>query len=92
MLVDIIRSFHTSIAARIRVDGKLLGEIEMNSGLRQGCTMAPTLFNLYAEVVAEKWAEAVQSVEGVGVELLYMLGQQLFRRSSEMTVDKGEVR
>ena len=39
--------------------------------------MAPTLFNLYASVVAEKWTEAVQDVEGVGVELLYKLDQQL---------------
>ena len=48
----------------------------------------------HAEVVAEKWTEAVQRVEGVGVELLYKLDQELFRRStrgiSEMTVDKGE--
>ena len=55
MLVDIIRSFHTGMEARIRVDGELLEKIEVNNGLRQGCTMAPTLFNLYAGVVAEKW-------------------------------------
>ena len=68
--------------------------IEVNNGLRQGCTRAPTLFNLYAEVVAENWTEAVQNVKGMGVELLYKLDQQLFRRStrgaSELTVDKGE--
>ena len=56
--------------------------------------MAPTLFSLYASVVAEKWTEAVQDVDGVGVEMLYKLDQQLFRRStrgaSKVTVDKGE--
>ena len=36
LLVDIIRSFHTSMEARIRVDGELLEEIEVNNGLRQG--------------------------------------------------------
>ena len=79
LLVDIIRSFHTGMEARIRVNGKLLEKIEVNNSLRQGCTMAPTLFNLYAGVVAEKWTEAVQDV---GVELPYMLDQQLFRRST----------
>ena len=56
--------------------------------------MTPTLFNLYVGVVAEKWTEAAQDVEDVGVELLYKLDQQLFRRStrgaSEVTVNKGE--
>ena len=76
------------------MDGKLLEDIEVNNGSRQGCSMAPTLFNLYASVVPEKWREAVQDVEGEGVELLYKLDQQLFRRSirgaSEMKVDKAE--
>ena len=52
VLVDVVRSFHTNMMARVRVDGELLEEIGVNNGLRQGCTMAPTLFNLYACVVA----------------------------------------
>ena len=92
-LVGII-SFHTNIEARIRVDGELSEETEVNNGLRQGWTMASTVFNLYASVVAEKWTEAVQDVEGVRAKLLYKLDQQLFRKStrgaSEISVDKGE--
>ena len=78
LLVEIIRSFHTNMKARIRVDGELLEEIGVNNGLCQGCTMAPILFNLYAGVVAERWTEAVHDVEDVGVELLYKLDQQRF--------------
>ena len=48
VLVCIIKSFHTNMRARVRVDGELLEEIEVNNGLQQGCTMAPILFNLYA--------------------------------------------
>ena len=48
-----MRAFHEAIEARVRIDGELLDEIEVRNGLRQGCTMAPTLFNLYACVVAE---------------------------------------
>ena len=47
ILIDIIRSFHDNVNASIRVDGELLEEIEVNNGLRQGCSMSPTLFNLY---------------------------------------------
>ena len=39
--------------ARLRIDGEMLEEIEVANSLRQGCTMAPTLFNLYACIVAE---------------------------------------
>ena len=31
---------------------------------------ATNLFNLYANVVAENWTEALQDAEGVGVKLL----------------------
>ena len=32
--MGIIKSFHTNMRARVRVDGKLLEEIEVNNGLR----------------------------------------------------------
>ena len=76
------RSFHEAMEARVRVGGELLDEIEVRNGLRQGCTMAPTLFNLYACVVAERWLEKVKDVEGVGTCIYYKLDQQLFRRST----------
>ena len=51
--------------ASIRVDGELLKEIEVNNGLRQGCSMAPTLFNLDACVVGERWLSRVAEMEDV---------------------------
>ena len=52
VLVDIIKSFHDDMKARIRLGQTLLEEINVNNGLCQGCTMVPiaTLFNLYAGV------------------------------------------
>ena len=94
VLVCIIKSFHTNMRARVRVDGELLEEIEVNNGLRQGCTMAPILFNLYACVVAERWLDRVQNEEGVGTCMLYKLDQHLFCRSTrnacEMIMRRGE--
>ena len=34
-LIDIVRSFHDNMKARIRVDGELLEETEVENGLRQ---------------------------------------------------------
>ena len=94
VLVDVVRSFHTNMMARVRVDGELLEEIGVNNGLRQGCTIAPTLFNLYACVVAERWLEKVQNEEDVGTRVLYRLDQQLFRKNArnacEVVANKGE--
>ena len=57
----------------------MLDEIEVTNGLRQGCTMAPTLFNMYACVVLERWLEKAEGVEGIGTHILYKLDQQLFK-------------
>ena len=80
--------------AKLWVDGEMLREIEVENGLRQGCTMAPLLFNLYACVMAERWLEMVCDVEGVGTCLFYKCDQQLFQRytknASEDVVRKCE--
>ena len=69
ILIDIIRSFHDNMNASIRVDGELLEEIEVYIGLRQGCSMASTLLNLYACVVGEGWLSRVAEMEDVGAIL-----------------------
>ena len=44
VLIKIVRSFHENMTAQNRLDKELEG-INMNNGLRQGCTIAPMLFN-----------------------------------------------
>ena len=79
-LIDIIRALHDNMKASIRVDGELLEEIEVNNGLRQGCSMASTLFNLYTCVVGERWLSRVAEMEDAGSYLRYKFDQQLYRR------------
>ena len=94
-LVEIIKSFHCNMKARVRVDGELLDEIEVNTSLHQGCMMAPTLFSMYACVVVKRWLEGVESVEGSGTHILYKLNQQLLhgsiRNAREMLLIKGSL-
>ena len=73
VLINIVRSFHENMTAQIRLDGELLEGIDVNNGLRQGCTIAPTLFNLYSCAVTERWFSQIKNVEGVGTRLLYRL-------------------
>ena len=80
ILIDIIRSFHNNMNVSIRVDGELLEGIEVNNGLSQGCSMAPTPFNLYVCVVGGRWLSRVAEMKDVGIYLIQIWSQQLFRR------------
>ena len=56
VVVRLVKSFHEDMSANLRIHGEALeGEIAVTNGLRQGCTMAPTLFNLYFNQVVEAW-------------------------------------
>ena len=79
-LVKLIRSFHEDTKAKIRLDGVVLEEISVQNGLRQGCCMAPVLFNLYTCLVVERWLARVEGVEGTGITVHYKYDQRLFRR------------
>ncbi|XP_065189675.1 uncharacterized protein LOC135820285 [Sycon ciliatum] len=65
-LLSLIRSLHVGMRARVRISGRLTEDIYVNNGLRQGCTLAPTLFNLYFAAVMSSWRSR-SSVPGVSL-------------------------
>ena len=73
-LVNIIRSLHDGMKTEITMDGATTPEIEVTNGLRQGCTIAPTLFNLYFNFVIELWRKRSQPF---GVEVHYKCAGKL---------------
>ena len=78
--VQLIRSVHQNMKAKIRLDGSLLEQIDVQNGLRQGCCMAPVLFNLFSSLVIERWQARVEGAEGVGIKLNFKYDQKLFQR------------
>ena len=78
--IKLIRSFHCDMQAQIRLNDVMLEPINVNNGLRQGCSMAPVLFNLYSCLVIERWHARVSSLEDAGIYLRYKLDRKLFRR------------
>ena len=45
-MLRVIRSFHEGMGAVVRVGTTTTDSVEVQNGLRQGCTLAPSLFNL----------------------------------------------
>ena len=45
--VNIIKSFHEGMAARVSEEGRLSEPFEVNNGTKQGCVLAPLLFNIF---------------------------------------------
>ena len=78
--VKLIRSLHSDMQAQIRLNDATLEPIDINNGLRQGCSMLVVLFNLYSCLVIERWNARVSSLEGAGIYLRYKLHRKLFRR------------
>ena len=89
-LIQLISSFHCDMQATIRLNNDALEPIDVNNGLRQGCTMAPVLFNLYSCLVVERWNERVRDLDGVGAYLRYKYDNKLFRRYTR-NADETEV-
>ena len=42
----IVRQFHDSMRARVQNDGEFSEPFEVTNGVKQGCVMASTLFNM----------------------------------------------
>ena len=59
--IKLVKSFQEDMKARVRVDGEL--EIKVTN-VRQGCKLAPTLFNIYVSIVAECWLDRIRTVRG----------------------------
>ena len=57
VMVNIITSLHEGMKSEVTVDGQTTPQIEVKNGLRQGCTIAPTLFNFYSNMVIMCWRE-----------------------------------
>ena len=75
-LNSIIRALHEHSVTAIRCYGKTSCEFAITSGVRQGCVLAPTLFNLYFDVAIRMALENGQP-KGKGVRMAYLHAAKL---------------
>ncbi len=86
--IQLIKSFHQDIKARICLNGTtMLEEVEVRNGLRQRCCMAPVLFNLYTCLAVERWWVRVEPTERVSIIIKYKQNKTLYRRYTKNGYD-----
>lgn len=68
-LCRLIKSLYSGTQASVRVDGELTEWFEVKTGLRQGCLLSPTLFNVFIDRVVRK---ALAGMSG-GIRVEYRL-------------------
>lgn len=73
-MLSIIRTFHEGMRAEVSVKDMTTDTIEVMNGLRQGCTLAPTLFNVYYSAVVAKWRNRCLFA---GVDVRFRHGRKL---------------
>ena len=73
-MLNVVKSFHERMPAEVRVGSTVTERFEVRNGLRQGCTLAPTLFNIYFSAMVADWSNRSS---GVGVNVLYKHGRKL---------------
>ena len=65
---------HDGMQAEVRVGDTTTDRIEVRNGLQQGCTLAPSLFNIYFSTIAGYWRARCPEA---GVTVRYRHGRKL---------------
>ena len=74
--VNILRQFHDGMNARVTIGGQESASFPVCTGVRQGCVLAPVLFNIFLLCVSQLLNKEIEESSGVPVD--YRLDGNLF--------------
>ena len=74
--INILRQFHEGMTVRVKIAGSESEPFEVSRGVKQGCVLAPVLFNIYIQVVTR----LLQAQLGMdfGININYRMDRNLF--------------
>ena len=58
-IIDLIQQLHDGMNVRVKISGDLSDPFEVSRGVKQGCTLAPVLFNTYVQCITLLLSSAV---------------------------------
>ncbi len=65
--VNILRHFHDGMTARVSIGGQESESFPVSSGVRQGCMLAPVLFNMFLLCVTKILHNEIENSSGIAV-------------------------
>jgi hypothetical protein len=68
-----------------KVNNKLSKPVEINKGIRQGCPLSPTMFNIYLDEIITKWQK--QDITGIKLKKTQQVSTLLFADDQVITAD-----
>ena len=85
-LLRLIADLHTDTRCKVRVNGEYSDWFDVKNGVRQGCVLAPTLFNVFIDFIVR----VSQDPERVsGVEIKYRIKDGLMWHTAANLRDSG---
>ena len=73
-MLEVVKSFHDGMRADAQMGKSSIDSIEVKNGLKQGCILAPTLFNIFYSAVVANWRNRCPSA---GVNVNFKHGRKL---------------
>ena len=70
LFVNIIRSFHEGMVARVQDQGQTSAPFSVTNGTKQGCVMAPLLFTVFSAMLNDAFHDNDFKEHSFGSELM----------------------
>ena len=74
--IELVRELHEGMKVRVRFGGELSESFEVSRGVKQGCVLAPVLFNIYVQCITRLLAASLNREDGI--HLNYRTDRSLF--------------
>jgi len=84
-LLEAIVDIYTQNKILIKFNNKLSKPVEINKGVRQGCPLSPTLFNIYLDEIIATWQN--QDITGIKLSKNQQLSTLLFADDQVIIAD-----
>jgi transcription initiation factor TFIIIB Brf1 subunit/transcription initiation factor TFIIB len=72
----------------IKFNNKRSKSVEINKGIRQGCPLSPTLFNIYLDEIITKWQK--RDISGIKPSKNQQLSTLLFADDQAIIADRED--